>query len=271
MSGIFKPGKQTNTSSSAVVMAPQQTQLLDLAMPYLTQFAKDGIKLQDGSSVAPFNSTQIAAQNSVLNNAATQQTGANNGMAASNFALNPNILNPNSNPALRGTINAATRPIFEGLTNSALPAIRSEATMTGNLGSSRQGIAEGLASKGAMDAAGDTSSKIAFSGYQSGLDTMMKSLGMLPQTLNAQNIPGASMGAVGDANQMLQQQLLDEAKARFLQKQTLPLDVGKEFVGLVGGVPSAGATTSSTTPTPSLFQTLLGTAATAAGAYAGAK
>jgi hypothetical protein len=66
------------------------------------------------------------------------------------------------------------------------------------------------------------------------------------------------------------QQLLDEAKAQFLQKQTLPLDIGKELLNALGAIPSAGASSTTTGQGPSLFQNLLGTAATAAGAYFGA-
>ena len=271
MSGLFSPSSTSTTAQSQVNLAPQQTSLLNAATPYLKQFADNGIKLPSGSSVAGFNPVQDSAQASVIANAGKQQSGADAGLGASNFALSPQILNPNSNPGLRGTINAATRPIQDNLVNSTLPAIRSEANLTGNLGSSRQGIAEGLASRGASQAEGDVAQRTAFSGYQSGLDSMMKSLGLLPQTLGAQDIPGQAVGAVGDANQQLQQQLLDEAKSQFLQKQTLPLDIGKELVNLVGAIPSAGATTTAQVPGPSLFQQLLGAGATAAGAYGALK
>jgi hypothetical protein len=99
---------------------------------------------------------------------------------------------------------------------------------------------------------------------------MMKALGLLPQTLNSQNIAGATQGAIGDANQQMKQQLLDEAKAQFLQKQTLPLDIGQSLLGAAGQIPTAGASATSFTPGTSLFEKLLGTAATAAGAYFGA-
>lgn len=270
MSGVFSPSKTNVRSTSSVSLRPEQQNLLTAATPYVTKFAKEGITLPTGSSIAPFNTQQTAAQNMVLGRAGGINSGADEGLNASNFALSGDILLPESNPALRGAIDASTRPLFEGLTEQILPSIRGEANTTGNIGSSRQGIAEGIAARGTQQAAGDVASKVAYSGYQSGLDAQMRALGLLPQTLGAQTQGAQAVGAVGDAQQQMTQKLLDELKAQFLQRQTLPLDIGKELISLVGAIPTAGATATSQIPQPSLFQQLLGTAATAAGAYFGA-
>lgn len=271
MSGFFAPKKTNVTSTSSVNLAPEQQTLLNAASPFIKTFVdQGGITLPESSSVAPFNATQTAAQNMVLGSAGTMNDASAAGVNASNYALSPDILHPGSNPALQGAIDASTRPLYQNLTEQILPSIRGEANTTGNIGSSRQGIAEGLASRGTQQAAGDVASKVAFSGYQSGLDAQMRALGLLPQTIGTQTQGAQAVGAVGDAQQQMTQKLLDELKAMFLQKQTLPLDIGKELLGMVGSVPTAGATNTSQVPTPSLFQQLLGTAATAAGAYFGA-
>lgn len=270
MSNFFAPKSQTVKSSSSVKLAPEQQTLLNAATPWIQKFVDNGITLPPGSSVAPFNSTQQSAQNMVLGRVGAMNNGADQGLNASNFALSGDILKPETNPALKGTIDAATRPLFEGLTEQILPSIRGEANTLGNIGSSRQGIAEGLAARGTQNAVGDVANRVAFSGYQSGLDAQMRALGLLPQTIGAQTQGAQAAGAVGDASQAMTQKLLDELKAQFLQKQTLPLDIGKELLSMVGAIPSAGATTSSQVPQPSLFQQLLGAAATGAGAYFGA-
>lgn len=264
MSGIFSPSKNSSTTTSSVQLSPEQKQLLAGATPYVQKFAQNGVTLPTGSQVAPFNATQLQAQNQVLTNAPKQQSGADTGLSASNWLLSGAALDPNSNPALRGTIDAATRPLFENLTQVALPQIRSDALGTGNMGSSRQGIAEGLAIKGTQDAAGDAASKIAFQGYNAGLDSMNRALGALPGTIDTQNQSALSIGAVGDVNQQQQQAVLDEAKNKYIQQQMLPLEIGKELVNLVGAIPSAGATNTAITPGPSLFQNLLGAGLTAA-------
>lgn len=270
MSGLFAPKNTKTTTSSQVSLAPEQQTLLNAATPWIQKFVDKGITLPTGSSIAPFNPTQTSAQNMVLGRVGAMNNGADQGMNASNFALSGDILKPETNPGLKGTVDAATRPLFEGLTEQILPSIRGEANTLGNIGSSRQGIAEGLAARGTANAAGDVASKVAFSGYQSGLDAQMRALGLLPQTVGAQTQGAQAAGAVGDASQAMTQKLLDELKAQFLQKQTLPLDIGKELLSMVGAIPTAGATTTGSVPQPSLFQQLLGAGATAAGAYFGA-
>ena len=265
MSGIFSPSKQKTTSTSRVQLAPEQQQLLTAATPWVKQFATNGITMPTGSQVAPFNATQLQAQQQVLNNAPKQQGGADAGLASSNWLLSGAALDPNSNPGLRGAIDAATRPLFENLTQVALPQIRSDAMGTGNYGSTRQGVAEGLAIQGTQRAAGDAASNIAFQGYNSGLDAMNRALGTLGSTLDAQNASALGIGAVGDVNQAQQQAVLDEATNKYYQKQLMPLEIGKELINLVGAIPSAGASNSTVSPGNSLFQNLLGAGMTAAG------
>ena len=265
MSGIFSPSKTTTTSSSSVKLAPQQEAILNAAQPYVNKFATNGITLPTGSQIAGFNPTQLQAQQQVLTNAPKQQAGADTGLASSNWLLSGAALDPNSNPGLRGAIDAATRPLFENLTQTILPSIRGEAAGSGNIGSSRQGIAEGLATQGTQRAASDAASNIAFSGYNAGLDSMNRALGSLGSTLDAQNSSALGIGAVGDVNQQQQQMVLDEATQKYMQGQLLPLEIGKELVNLVGAIPSAGATNSTVAPGNSLFQNLLGAGMTAAG------
>lgn len=265
MSGIFKPSSNATTTTSSISLAPEQQALLTSAVPYVSKFATDGIKLPPGSQLAGFNQTQQQAQQQVLNNAPKQQAGAEQGLGASNWLLSGAALDPNSNPALRGTIDAATRPLFENLSQVILPQVRGEAMASGNFGSSRQGIAEGLAAQGTQRAASDAASNIAFQGYNSGLDSMNRALGSLPSTLDSLNTSALGIGAVGDINQQQQQATLDEAAAKYYQQQLLPLEIGKELINLVGAIPSAGATNTAITPGNSLFTNLLGAGMTAAG------
>ena len=267
MSGLFGGG--TQKTETTVKLSPEQKALLGLAMPYATEFAKSGIQLPEGSGIVGFNPTQQASQGMALAAAGNQAKLAGGGGGFSDWLFSGDVLNPETNPGLRSAIEAGTRPIFEGLTEQALPAIRGEAISTGNFGSSRQGIAEGLASREASRAAGDVAGGIAYQGYQSGLDAMIKNLGLLPQTMSAQTGPAATVGAVGDVQQQLAQMLLSEARDRSMQEQLLPLNIGKELVGMVSGLP--GATTASSTQMPSTnpLSALLGIASLGAGLFGG--
>lgn len=238
MGGLFKT--QDSKQTSQVKLGPEQQGIFQQAMPYLQQFASTSPQLYQGSGIAPFNPTQIGAQDYLLGSAFGGQdalAGAAGG--ANQFLLDPSILYADSNPALESYMNAATRGIDQGLLFNDLPAIRGEAVTTGNFGASRQGIAEGLASGMASQARGDTRAKIASQGYGQGLDAMTRGIGLTPSTQGAQVAPGATMAAVGDVQQGMSQAILDEAIQKFYQEQFLPLAFGEELLGLIQSMPGA--------------------------------
>src|SRR6266516_1320453 len=238
------------TTQTKVQLTPEQKQLIGLAMPDLTKFANQGIPLTPFSTVSDFNPTQTQGASDILSSTGAQSGVVNNAAGASQFLTSGNALDPNTNPGLRGTIDAATRPIWQGLTESALPAIRGEAVGSGNYGGSRQGIAEGIATRGAEQAAGDTANKIAYSGYNTGLDSMIKALGLAPTTAQSLTTPGATETAVGDYQHQLEQAKLTEAGQRYLQPYTEPLQVGQALAGIAAGLPGAGTSTTSKAAPP---------------------
>lgn len=265
LDSIFGGGTQKSTTSFKP--SAQQNQVMGWAMPYLSSFAQQGVQLPTGTGIADFNPTQLASQQQALG-AANQQTSlAGQGMGFSDWLFSGAALDPNSNPALQSTINAATRPIFEGLTEQVLPQLRGEARTTGNFGSSKQGIAEAGASRAASNAAGDTASRIAYQGYQSGLDAMMRNLGLLPQTLNSLTAGAATTGAVGDAQYGLSQARLTEEQDKYMQQQLLPLSIGQELLSALGAIPGGSTTSKISGTTASPISQLFGGAATLLGAW----
>lgn len=101
--------------------------------------------------------------------------------------LNPNILNASSNPYLQSYMEAATRPLEQQYAEKIMPGIAGSAITAGGYGGSRQGIAEGLASRGLSQASGDTTAKIASEGYGQGLNAMLGGLGAA-NTQQGQNL-----------------------------------------------------------------------------------
>ena len=196
-----------NAKTTEINLTPQQKKLQQLAMPDIKEYAKSNIKLP-AKTVTPFTKEQTTGQNLALAAVPQQQQLAGAGSTATkdllagqpgsagvvsaaptvgnfadpkagtgNFLTDGSALNPSTNPALQAAITAATRPMTEALTEDILPAIRGEAVTTGNFGSSRQGIAEGLAAGRTQRQIGDTAAGIANEGYKSGLDAMTKSYG----------------------------------------------------------------------------------------------
>lgn len=264
--------KSTPVTQTTTYKPPEEAkQLLSWAMPNLETFAKTPPQLPDFSTVAPFDPLQTAGQEQVLSAAQGQDTIVGSAGDASTRMTSGELLYPDSNPALRATISAATRPIIDELLEKALPAIRSGAYTTDNFGSSRQGIAEGLAIGRAGRAVGDVGAGIATEGYKAGLDTMEKGVALAPSTAQAQLLPGLTTSGVGDVRQGMSQALLNEQAAKFNYEQLLPLLVGKELAGIAAGIPGGQSTATGQmiSQQPSPFMQGAGLGVSALGALSG--
>jgi hypothetical protein len=116
--------------------------------------------------------------------------------ATGNFLTSGAALNPETNPFLKSSIKAATRPMVDTLLEDMLPSIRGEAATSGNFGSSRQGIAEGLAIGRTNRNIGDVAASMANENYGRGLDAMSKAYG---ENLGAATSAyGTKEGAISD-------------------------------------------------------------------------
>lgn len=239
-------GQQSQTTR--VELSPEQREILGLAMPRLRAWASSTPRLPDFSMTPDFTPEQTRGQEMALASAEDQAGLARSGRNASNWLLSREALDPNSNPALRATIDASTRPITQNLMESVFPALRTQGTQAGQFGGSRRGIAEGLATGRASQAIGDTAAKVATAGYQSGLDAQAKALGLLPQTTALQTQPALTVSGVGDVRQARMRELLGEQINRFNYPQMLPLLMGRELASIAAGLPGGGTTTTASQP-----------------------
>ena len=255
-------GQQSQTTTQQ--LSREQQQLMKLAMPGVTEFAAKVPQRYQGLTIAGFDPTQLAGQEQVLQGAGTQTTIGQQGAGTTAGWLSPNALDITKQPGLQGNIAAATRPITQALTEQALPAIRSSAESTGNFGSSRQGIAEGLASGRASQAIGDATSRIVGDAYGKNVDAQLKALGLLPQTQAAQTTGGLTTSNVGDVRQGMTQALLGEQVGNFNYDQMAPYLQSKDIMSLLTGLPGGSTTTTATGPEKNKLTGALGGAATGA-------
>lgn len=303
--GIFGNTQTKNKVKTKSNLTGFQKDLRKQARPYVKRYVKKtsptGVQLPKKPLVQPFTTAQkagqqqalatVGAQNTLAKNAATAASGlltadptqAGKSMVetwqdpnagATDFLLNK-VLYPETNPALEATINAATRPITDQLLEEALPAVRSGAYTTGNFGSSRQGIAEGLATGRAARAVGDTAAGVANQGYQAGLGALssaygnllnastsaygtrqnalsdlysnnvnaqLNALGLTPQVQGAQLSGALTTSGVGDVQQAQLQKQRDEATYRKLYAQLAPLHSAESLLALSGAVPGGSTT-----------------------------
>lgn len=258
--GSSQPPTQTTTQ----VMSPQQQELMGLALPGVRQFAANVPQRYQGSTVAGFDPSQAQGQEQALGAAGSVGTLANQGASTTGNLLSQDPFSPTTNPALRGAIDAAVRPVYQNLTDTALPAIRSSSAQTGNFGGSRQGIAEGLAMRGAGQTAADTASKITEDVYKTNVDAQLKALGLLPQTQQAQLAEATTTSGVGDVRQQMAQRLLDQQVGNFNYDQYAPFLQSKEIMSLLTGLPGGSTVTTGSVPQQNKAMSALGGAAAGA-------
>lgn len=223
--------------TTKVELSKEQRKLLGLAMPFAEQFAASP---PQAVPIQPFDPLQQQAQNQAVGAAGTQNDLASKAASGAGFMLDGSVLDVNRNPGLKGAIDAAVRPILGTLNQSTLPALRGNAITAGGYGGSRQGIAEGLAVQGAQQAMGDVGSKIAFEGYNSGLDAMNKAQALTPTLQSAQTAGASTLDAVGAQRRAMQEALAGNVN----QETMMNLLAAKELASLVGGIPGGSTTTS---------------------------
>jgi len=83
------------------------------------------------------------------------------------FDTYQNLMNPQGNPYLDAMFNSGAGNMIQNWGNNIMPGIANNSEMSGGLGGSRQGIAEGLSSQGLMDSIGDFGTNLYGGQYQS--------------------------------------------------------------------------------------------------------
>ena len=234
-------GSGDTTTTQVQELSPEQRQLLRPVIPIATQFAENPPQLFPRSGIVGFNPLEQQAQQQAIGLSGAQGALGQQGAGFSSFLMGP-ALDPRTNPGLQGAIDAATRPIVENLTQSILPNLRGEFSVLGQPGSSRAGIAEGLATQGALRSIGDVTANVVNPAFQAGLDASTRALALLPQTQTGLLGGAGTLSDVGGAQRALEQALLSEEIARFGAEQTLPFQAAREVAQLAFGAPGGGAT-----------------------------
>lgn len=318
--GIFG-SKGTETSSTSAPWAAQQPYLqagmTDAAYQYGQQ---RGSPYYQGNTYAQMdNHTQNAlngiygyqgqgaANSSAVTGAGASQLGAgvNNSQHAVGALTGFNPLDPTqanihnagmyaNNPALNGAIDAASRDVTRNLSEVQLPGIARNAVGNGNLNSSRTGIAEGIAMRGAQDQIGDISSTMRNQAYQNGLGLSEQARATNQgDYLNAQNQAGAlsnqmvnsgyngiqtgqglqydnydAASAAGGLQQQNQQGILNQGFQKWQGNDQRPWELLNKYQGAITGAGSyPSQTNSSGGGLQGAFQGALGVGASALGLY----
>lgn len=311
MGSLFS-GKNTTTATSTP-WGPQGSALSDVFSKAKTAFeGSEGTPFYQGDLYAGMDpQTATAIQNMLAYAQSKGQAGAdsvsNTGAALTNpgaftgaidkFAgmagtdpTQANIAAATAyanNPAMDGMVDAASRDVRRSLYEQEIPGINRAATGTGNINSSRSGVAQGIAERGAADRVGDISATLRGDAYNRGLGLAEQArgtnlnaaatgaglygqqLGMgLDATRNGNNMALGNFGAQVDASSLFQkdqQGQLDADFASWQGQDSRTMDLLNRYYGVVGANNWGGTQTQTQKSSPSIFGSILGLGSLGAG------
>lgn len=202
-----------------------------------------------GSQPAGFSPETVVSQQLAVQNAAAAQDQVNNINQGVNYGLT-GAMDVQNNPYLQKAISAAVRPIQESYTDAGgvMSQIRSQAGQAGQVGSSRQGVAEGIAAGRMAQAQSDVSAKIASDAYNKGQETFQKTLTFAPQAMEAGMTPVNWLSSVGAQKENLAQAQNDYGANAAMWGMNAPWIPLQNYAGIVygGSAPSTSSMTTST-------------------------
>ncbi len=274
--GIYDAQKGTPGYQGDYYAAP--TQAMKDAFQGNMGFASGAGK--DAATTAAGTGTAAAASGLAGSNSALGQifgmTGAQtdaNIAAAGKYA---------ANPYMDGMVDAASRDISRNVNENVMPGIARGAAATGNINSTRTGVAEGIAQRGLQDTIGDISAQLRGTAYQSGIGAAQQDytnrLGAMmggAQTasgLLSQGLAGLESGAnINNTNTntnltsatMLNgydQNALDNEYQKYTANKNSPWENLSNYYGIIGGnnwgSATTGTNTTKTQSNPSMLSTL---------------
>jgi|GEM_PF-5125471 hypothetical protein len=260
-------GSDKVEQTNKVELTPEQRELIKKGMGQIDQSLSGGTPQLPG--VQGFDPLQNQAQQGVVNKSTNDlQTMSANLGKAQNF-LTGDVMNLDSNPAMKQALDASLRPLSENFRDVVMPGLRTNAISAGPgaLGSPKDNVRQGIAAGQYMREVGDTSAKFLNTAYGQNLDALAKGITLAPQSMQASLFPEAALETVGAQRR----ELANQQGAQGFNQQMLPFNLGMQMLGGAGAMPGAGSTSTVSGAQPkSDWTQLLGAGLSAASAMAGA-
>lgn len=251
MNGGGGPTQSTSTTQNySPEEAARRTQVMDEALKVYHQTAPQiAASGYPGAKPVPFSQETLAAQNLAVQNAFGAQQGIDQINAGVNYGMTT-AMDVENNPYLAKAVEGAIRPITQSYTDTGgvMSQIRDGAVDAGQFGSSRQGVAEGIAGGRYAQEIGDVSSKMYSAAYDKGQDTFARTLMFAPQALETGMLPVNWLSSVGAQKEDLAQMEANYATDATMwdyNSQWAPLN---NLANLIYGAGSSQATATSTQP-----------------------
>ncbi len=211
----------------------------------------------EGQQIAQFDPAEVSGQNRLLDYAGggAQRTADLAGQGLE-FALT-DVLNPQDNPSIVGMGDLITDRFTKRFTEGINPAIAGEAGAAGQVGSSRQGLAQGVAAGRTAEAGADALTQFYSNAYSRGLDTFDRGLAGAGGTLALGAQPAALESLVGSQRRERDQAGLDIEQEKFYFEQGAEGDALQRLLSLIGGS-YGGEGTSTLRRPPTIWNTIFG-------------
>lgn len=254
-------GGSTQTVQKADPWGGQQPYLKDIFTNAQNVYHNQTPQYYPGQTVAGFTPTQVQGQQMALGAANNLQPTLNSATQGINFANNPSILSPDTNPYLAKTADAAAQQVTRTLNEQLLPSIQDQAVSAGNIGNDREGIARGIATRGATDAIANNTFNLYNNAYSQGLDTLTKGLALTPSLAQATTLPSSIYSSVGGEQQAQNQADINSNIDRWNYNQGIPWQELSNYMSIINGNFGGTSTTtqgSKQAPLTSALQTGLG-------------
>jgi hypothetical protein len=243
-------GGTNTTTQKSDPWVSQQPYLQDIFSQAQKQYQQPGPQYFPGQTLAPVQPQTQQAQTM----AATAATGpmqnlANAGAWGSNYALTTAV-DPANNPFFQSAVQGAIRPAVQAFTDAGGPLsqIRNDATSAGQYGGTRMGIGEGIATSRLQQQVLDTAAGMGNTAYNEGLTAQGRALAFLPGVQQTAAAPATTLDTVGQQVQQQQQNVINDAIARWNYQQTLPQQKLSQFQNVVQGQYGGQAVTQAPTP-----------------------
>lgn len=167
---------------------------------------------------------------------------------------------------VQNMIAAMTNPMMTSLREDVMPTIRSGAGAAGQYGSTRQGVAEGLATGKTQQAIGDVTGKVVGDIYTQQLNNQMRALGLSPMMTELGAGGARGLAGLGEFLRGEEQADIDLAQWNATQAGMAPY---MQYLQTIMPTAGLGSTQTTTMEKPGLGmgQRLGGAAATGLGAY----
>lgn len=257
-------------SQSRPNFGPEQQRFYGSGVPAFFQ-AQQNISPYTGPRIAGQQGTETQGIGLLGGQVAGQQglAGAQAGNALG-FLLSPGgALNVNSNPFLQQAILAAQQPTVQSFQESVAPGINTSAVAAGQSGSSRHGVAEGLAQTGLAQALSNSAASTTSAAYGQGLQALLSGLTQTPQVQSAFAAPAYSQIQAGGLQRGFEQSQIDADRALFQELQFLPYLLAKEQIAAGHSFPTGTSSTGSSHQGGSVLGSLLGLAGAAGNFFGG--